>query len=106
MFHSVRIPLETMFRLEFTESAIDDLRSLEKSEQRYILEALKLQLAAEPQIQTRNRKPLRPNELATWELRVGAFRVFYDIEGGVVKVRAVGWKEHNRLVIRGQEFKL
>ena len=95
-----------MFKLEFTESAIEDLRYLEKSEQRYILDALKLQLAKEPHVQTRNRKPLRPNELATWELRIGAFRVFYDIEGRTVQVRAVGWKEHNRLLIRGREFEL
>jgi len=95
-----------MFTLEFTDSAIGDLRYLEKPEQRYILIALKLQLTKDPQVQTRNRKPLRPNELATWELRVGAFRVFYDVEGRTVRVKAVGWKEHNRLLIRGREFEL
>ncbi|HEV2854595.1 MAG TPA: type II toxin-antitoxin system RelE/ParE family toxin [Thermoanaerobaculia bacterium] len=95
-----------MFRIEFTEGAIDDLSFLGKSEQRYVRDALKLQLMAEPHVRTRNRKPLRPNELATWELRIDAFRVFYDIDGGTVRVRAVGWKEHNRLMIRGQEFKL
>jgi len=95
-----------MFSIEFTESAIADLSFLERSEQRYVRDALKLQLMAEPHVQTRNRKPLRPNELATWELRIDAFRVFYDIDGGTVRVRAVGWKEHNRLMIRGQEFKL
>ena len=54
-----------------------------------------------------HRKPLRPNELARWELRIGEFRVFYDVEGAnVVKIKAIGWKEHNRLLIRGREYHL
>jgi hypothetical protein len=30
--------------------------------------------------ETRNRKPLRDNPLADWELRVGRFRVFYEVD--------------------------
>jgi len=46
--------------------------------------------------------------LATWELQVGKYRVFYDVEqeDQVVRVKAVGWKEHNQLFIRGKEFTL
>jgi mRNA-degrading endonuclease RelE of RelBE toxin-antitoxin system len=95
-----------MFILEFTDRALEDLHFLEKSKQSYILDVVELQLTREPHVQTRNRKRLRPNDLAVWELRAGTFRVFYDIEGTVVWIKAVGWKEHNRLLIRGREFKI
>ncbi len=60
----------------------------------------------EPDRETRNRKPLEPNALADWELRIGDYRVFYDIDiaGTTVKIKAIGHKEHNRLVIRGKEY--
>jgi len=56
--------------------------------------------------ETRNRKALRPNPLAPWELRVGDLRVFYEPEivETVKKIRilAVGRKEGNKLFI-GEE---
>jgi mRNA-degrading endonuclease RelE of RelBE toxin-antitoxin system len=95
-----------MFDLQFTDSALEDLRFLKRFEQSYVLDAVERQLSTEPLISTRNRKPLRPNDLAQWELRAGAFRVFYDVDGAgrIVRIKAIGWKEHNRLVIRGKEF--
>ncbi|HKI06649.1 MAG TPA: type II toxin-antitoxin system RelE/ParE family toxin [Thermoanaerobaculia bacterium] len=95
-----------MNRIEFTKDAIEDLRFLKKLEQRLVVDAIERQLSVSPEVETRNRKPLRPNEVSMWELRVNAFRVFYDIEDGVVRIKAVGRKEHNRLVIRGKEFLL
>jgi mRNA-degrading endonuclease RelE of RelBE toxin-antitoxin system len=55
---------------------------------------------------TRNRKRLRPNRLAEWELRIDTFRVFYDLdtEHAVVKIEAIGDKRGNRLFIRGEEY--
>jgi hypothetical protein len=52
--------------------------------------------------------PLRPNDLAAWELRLGAFRVFYEVDpqSMIVWVKAIGRKEHNRLLIRGKEVLL
>ena len=69
---------------------------------------IKEQLSFEPGKETRNRKRLRENPIATWELRIGKFRVFYEIEEGskAVCVVAVGWKEHNKLFIRGKERNL
>lgn len=97
-----------MFELAFTESAIDDLRYLSKTDQNLILDTVEQQLLQEPLTVTRNRKPLRPNDISTWELRIGQYRVFYDVdtENNVVTVKAVGWKEHNKLFIRGKEFEL
>ncbi|MEA2690886.1 MAG: mRNA interferase RelE/StbE [Acidobacteriota bacterium] len=97
-----------MFEIEFTEGAIGDLRFLEKAEQRYLLEAIERQLPSQPLTPTRNRKLLRANELSEWELRVGDLRVFYDVdeEYAVVRIKAVGRKDRNRLFIRGKEFLL
>ena len=55
-----------------------------------------------------NPKPLEPNALADWELRIGDYRVFYDIDLAetTVKIKAIGYKEHNRLYIRGQAYSL
>jgi hypothetical protein len=70
-------------------------------------------LQFEPDVETRNRKPLkRPVAFeAEWELRFGPdnrFRVFYDIniESHEVYILAIGVKEGNRLFIGGQEVKL
>ena len=95
-------------RVEFTEDAFLDLRHLRKREQRTILAAIERQLPAAPMKATRNRKALRPNDLSTWEVRVGRYRVFYDVvePGERVVIKAIGWKEHNRLFIRGEEFQL
>lgn len=97
-----------MFETLFTESAYDDLCYLKKFEQGLILDAIEEQLSTQPAVSTKNRKPLRPNELSEWELRIGKYRVFYDIfaESNMVKIKAIGWKEHNILFIRGKEFVL
>ena len=97
-----------MFHLEITESARDDLRFLKPFEQRRILDAISQQLPNEPLTATRHRKPLRPNDLSTWELRVGKYHIFYDAEekSVTVRIKAIGWKEHNRLFLRGKEYLL
>jgi hypothetical protein len=59
--------------------------------------------------ETRNRKPLRPNPIAPWELRVGNLRVFYDVAGEpspTVHVLAVGVKDRDVLRVGGQEVSL
>jgi mRNA-degrading endonuclease RelE of RelBE toxin-antitoxin system len=61
------------FQIRFTPRAGDELRSFRKNEQKQVIEAVKTQLLHEPASVTRNRKKLRPNELAEWELRVGDF---------------------------------
>jgi mRNA-degrading endonuclease RelE of RelBE toxin-antitoxin system len=51
---------------------------------------------------------LEGNPLAPWELRVGDFRVFYDIDrdGETVVVVVIGQKTHERLRIGGEEIDL
>jgi len=97
-----------MFEVTLTQSALGDLRFLRKADRSVLLDSIEEQLVQSPLTPTRNRKPLRPNDLAAWEMRVGDYRVFYDVDepGGKVTVKAVGRKEHNQLFIRGQEYQL
>jgi mRNA-degrading endonuclease RelE of RelBE toxin-antitoxin system len=97
-----------MFLVRFSASAVDDLRFLKKNEQQLVIDEAARQLGTELLTPTRNRKPLRPNVLSGSELRGDRLRVFYDVgpEGRVVTIKAVGWKEHNTLYIRGREFPL
>jgi mRNA-degrading endonuclease RelE of RelBE toxin-antitoxin system len=97
-----------MYQIEFVPEAIEDLSSLRRFDLKRIAEEVEIQLSHEPTRETRNRKQLRPNQLAEWELRVDSFRIFYDVdtEKSVVKVIAVGYKEGNVLFIHGERFDL
>lgn len=60
-------------------------------------------------METRNRKPMRPNPIAPWELRSGTLRAYYDCREEpepVVTVLAVGVKKRNRVFIGGEEVEL
>ena len=50
----------------------------------------------------------RPNQIAEWELRIGKYRVFYDVdaEASAIEVKMISYKEGNRLFVRGEEYKL
>jgi mRNA-degrading endonuclease RelE of RelBE toxin-antitoxin system len=97
-----------MFEVRFTQEAIDDLRSFRSYDQQQVITAIESQLEHQPTNVTRNRKRLRPNQLAEWELRVGDFRVFYDADSAraVVSIVAVGRKQGNKLFVHGQEYEL
>jgi mRNA-degrading endonuclease RelE of RelBE toxin-antitoxin system len=98
------------FAISFTRTAAEHVRSYRKYEQQIILDAIDEQLSHEPTIETRNRKRLGEIEWSDWELRVGDFRVFYDVliedDHGVVKIKAVGDKEHGVLRIGDREVQL
>ena len=67
-----------------------------------MFDAVDEQLAQQPTIETRNRKPMRPNPLAPWEFRAGEIRVYYDVEekpGKLVVILAVGIKDRSRIMI-------
>jgi mRNA-degrading endonuclease RelE of RelBE toxin-antitoxin system len=92
------------FSIRLTDSAIEDLEFFRKNERRIIADGIALFLTHDADVATRRRKPLRPNRLGQWELRLGDYRVFYDFgEGDIVKIVAVGHKEHNDLYIRGRK---
>lgn len=96
------------YRIEVTEEARDDLRYYTANERKVITSEVRIQLSDQPLNETKNRKELRENPIATWELRVGKFRIFYDVDEAtrVVAIVSVGHKEHNMLFIRGKEVLL
>ncbi len=96
------------FNIELSGRARTNLKRFRKRDQQIVVDAMDAQLTSEPDRPTRNRKPLEENPLAPWELRVGEFRVFYDValEESLVVVLAIGRKIHNRLYIDGEEIEL
>jgi len=91
------------FDFTLVPSADEDLAYYKVREQRIILDAIGEFLGIDADVESKRRKQLRPNPLAPWELRMGDYRVFYEIRPeGVVRVLAVGHKVHNELFIRGQ----
>jgi mRNA-degrading endonuclease RelE of RelBE toxin-antitoxin system len=100
--------MDTMYEIEFTPEALEDLQSLRKFEQQEVIAGVESQLKHEPTVETRNRKKLRPNDFAAWELRIGRFRVFYNVDDTVhiVSLEAIGFKIGNQLFIRGEKRKL
>lgn len=97
------------YRIEYSPDAEGHLRVLTARQRSTVLSTVERQLSHEPAVETRNRKPMRPNPVAPWELRIGQLRVYYDVEQGpakLVAIRAVGIKRRNRLFIGGEEMQL
>jgi mRNA-degrading endonuclease RelE of RelBE toxin-antitoxin system len=97
------------YRIRFTQSAEDHFAELTARQQATVLDAVKVQLKSEPLRETRNRKQLRPNPMAPWELRVGFLRVFYEVdalESDWINILAIGIKKGNTLIISGKEIQI
>jgi mRNA interferase RelE/StbE len=95
------------FSIRLTRSAEEDLAFYPINQQRIIVDSIRIHLTHDADKETRRRKRLTEHPLAAWELRVGDFRVFYEIEDAVgVKITAIGHKDHNDLFIRGKKVEL
>jgi addiction module RelE/StbE family toxin len=96
------------YAIEFSEDAERHLRCLRAHDRNIVLDTIEEQLAHQPTTPTRHRKLLRPKLLSVWELRVGDWRVFYNVEEKhmVVLVVTVSVKSHNVLLIAGEEYTL
>ena len=97
------------YEIAFAESVQAHFRTLTARERATVLGTIDRQLLHEPLTETRHRKPLRPNPVAPWELRIGQLRVFYEVvseESGIVRILAVGRKVRNTLTIGGKEIRL
>ena len=98
-----------VYRVDFSPEADDHIASLKAHERARLLDAIARQLAHQPTIQTRHRKPLRPNPVAQYRLRIGELRVYYDVQEApenVVVVKAVGVKVRDRIYVGGKEVQL
>ena len=96
------------YRIEYSPDVEDHLRYLTARQQAIVLDTIDVRLTDQPTVETRNRKRMVPNSLALWELRIGSFRAYYDVEESdrVVYVRAVGIKLRNRVRIGREEINL
>jgi len=101
------------FNLVYAPQVKQHLRAIERKYYALIRSTIEAQLQFEPDVETRNRKPLkRPVAFeAEWEIRFGPnnrFRVFYEVdrEQGEVYILAIGVKQRNRLFIGGEEVEL
>jgi mRNA-degrading endonuclease RelE of RelBE toxin-antitoxin system len=97
------------FTIVYSPEAVDHLQTLPKATQVLVVDQVDEQLTHEPALPTRKRKLLRPNPVAPWELRLGEVRVFYAVEeepDRLVKIAAVGIKQHNELWIGKERIDL
>ena len=80
------------FELLFSQGVLADIKGLRAYDRENVLDTIEAQLAYTPTVETKKRKLLRnfvpPFEaiLPIWQLRVGEFRVFYDVDEHEQKV--------------------
>jgi mRNA-degrading endonuclease RelE of RelBE toxin-antitoxin system len=101
------------FKLIYAAQVKVHLKVIDRKYHSLIRQEIENQLRFEPDVETRNRKPLtRVVEFgADWELRCGPnnrFRMFYKINQTEreVYVIAIGIKRGNRVFIGGEEVEL
>ena len=102
------MPSPEEYILVYTASFKRQLKLVDAKHHALIRESLEEQLQYQPEVKTRNRKPLRKPMAfkAEWELRFGPdnrFRVFYSVVEQEVILLAFGEKHGNRLFIEGEE---
>jgi mRNA interferase RelE/StbE len=79
-----------MFRIVVRPGAVAQIRRLRRVEAVAIIDAIETRLQFEPERVSRNRiKRLRGKQDAMYRLRVGEYRVFYDVVEDQVVVVAV-----------------
>jgi mRNA-degrading endonuclease RelE of RelBE toxin-antitoxin system len=97
-----------VYQVVVTEEAKADLTHYTAFERKIITTAMRTNLPQLPSRETKNQKQLRDNPIASWELRAGRYRIFYEVDekAHYVIIIAVGHKEHNRLLIKGTEVRI
>lgn len=81
------------YEIQVSEAAAEELATLRVFDQRRVVAAIR-QLVNHAETATRNRRPLRAPVGAlpegTWQLRVGNYRVFYElVDGRIARVLRV-----------------
>jgi len=88
------------FIIDYAEGVAEDLADLRAFERKRVLDEIDKQLIHEPTRETKNRKilvglvPSWEHVQPVWELRIGEYRVFYDVdeEASTVTIRAIRHK--------------
>ena len=101
------------FDLIYAGAVREHLCPIERKYYALIRETIEEQLVFEPDVETRNRKPLQRSMTfeEAWEICFGPdhrFRVFYEIDhkAHAVYTLAVGVKQKDHLLIGGEEIVL
>ncbi len=94
------------FTISLTEGAQADLHWITAYAQRIIVDGIEIHLRFQPTVGTRKVVTMRPNSVAAWELRLGDYRILYDVDETtrVVTIQVIGEKIGNRLTVQGQEY--
>ncbi len=95
------------YLIKYSPRATRNLKALRAKDQAVIKDKVQEQLLHQAGISTRNRKQTRQPWIADWELRIGAFRVFYDIVNDptpTVAIVAIGIKKGNTVWIDDEEY--
>ena len=96
------------YHIEYAPETEHHFRALTARQRATVVDAIDRQLKYQPTVETRNRKALRPNPLAAWELRIGELRVYYRVQEAelLVYILAVGVKRRHRVYIRNEVVEL
>ena len=89
------------YEIKITALAVDELKAINVYDRRRVADAIRDQLTHLPTVTTQNRKrldaavPAFEHTPPVWELRIGEYRVFYDVDKAdeIVYVRAVRRKK-------------
>ncbi len=94
------------FSIDILPAAHSQFAALSAGERRVVQEALAARLRHEPTRLSRAVKLLRPNPVASHELRVGDLRVLYDVDAAAARVtlKVIGRKAGNKLLVEGEAF--
>lgn len=96
------------YRIEYAPQTKRHFRALTARQRATVVDTIDQQLRDQPTVETKNRKALRPNPLAAWELRVGELRVYYRVQEAesLVYILAVGVKQRHRVSIGNEVVEL
>jgi mRNA-degrading endonuclease RelE of RelBE toxin-antitoxin system len=97
------------YEIEFAPEVEKHLKVLTARQRTIVYDGIESQLTNQPFVETRNRKLMRPNPLAPWELRLGDLRVYYRVieePKKIVEIAAVGIKQREQIWIAGERADL
>lgn len=105
----VKMPRAKRFEIIYAPLVREHIKAIDRKHHSLIKEAIEGQLQVDPDVETRNRRPLkRPATIgAKWEIQFGPynrFRVFYKVnyDDGQGEILAIGEKEGSQLLIGGE----
>lgn len=94
------------FKITIRAEAAKQFQCLSAHDRGVFQQAINVKLSAAPNKETKAIKQLRANSVAQYELRIGDFRVLYDVDAtqNLVMIVLIGEKRGNTLFVEGQEY--